>query len=178
MPSLSAQQALVAIFCQSDTLCRLHWQLPSTIQAQQGLCFKLFLSAVLIWLQYQIAVDLRHCSGLRVISLESNRLTTPVLDLRALSQLRSLQLYGNPLEFLMELSPCTALRHLSLANVRMSSDPTFLKWEVEVVAMSYMGRTNKLSALFAIIFRRSACQHPLLAGALGASRFCTQQSHV
>ncbi|KAK9861855.1 hypothetical protein WJX84_002096 [Apatococcus fuscideae] len=114
-----------------------------------------------------IPVDLRYCSDLRIISLESNRLTTPVLDLRALSKLRSLQLYGNPLEFLMELSPCTALRHLSLANVRMSADPTFLKWEVEVVATSYMGRTNKLAALFAIIFRRSACQHPLLAGALG-----------
>lgn len=68
----------------------------------------------------------------------------------------------------MELSPCTALRHLSLANVRMSADPTFMKCEVEVVATSYMGRTNKLAALFAIIFRRSACQHPLLAGALGA----------
>lgn len=113
------------------------------------------------------AVDLRYCSDLRIISLESNRLTTPVLDLRPLSQLRSLQLYGNPLEFLMELSPCTALRHLSLANVRMSADPTFMKCEVEVVATSYMGRTNKLAALFAIIFRRSACQHPLLAGALG-----------
>ena len=41
------------------------------------------------------------------LSLEGNKLATPVLDLRALSGLRSLQLYGNPLEFIPELSPCT-----------------------------------------------------------------------
>ena len=63
------------------------------------------------------AVELRYCSELREISLENNRLATPVLDLRAMAHLRSLQLYGNPLEFLPELSPCTALRLLSLANV-------------------------------------------------------------
>ena len=34
------------------------------------------------------------------------------------AQLRALQLFGNPLEFLPELSPCTALRYLSLANAR------------------------------------------------------------
>ena len=45
-----------------------------------------------------------------------------MLDLRPLSALRSLQLFGNPLEYLPELSHCTALRHLSLANVRISAD--------------------------------------------------------
>ena len=65
------------------------------------------------------AVELRYCSELREISLENNRLATPVLDLRAMAHLRSLQLFGNPLEFLPELSPCTALRLLSLANVRL-----------------------------------------------------------
>jgi Leucine-rich repeat (LRR) protein len=64
------------------------------------------------------AVEIRHCTRLREMSLEGNRLATPVIDLRALAHLVSLQLYGNPLEFLPELSPCTSLRHLSLANVR------------------------------------------------------------
>ena len=65
-----------------------------------------------------LAVELRHCSQLQEISLENNRLAAPVLDLRALANLRSLQLFGNPLEFLPELSPCTVLRQLSLVNVR------------------------------------------------------------
>lgn len=63
-------------------------------------------------------MELRHCSELREISLENNKLATPVLDLRALSGLHSLQLFGNPLEFLPELNPCRYLRNLSLANVR------------------------------------------------------------
>lgn len=113
------------------------------------------------------AVELKRCSDLREVSLESNRLTTPVMDLRALSQLESLQLYGNPLEFLPELSPCTNLRHLSLANVRIAADEAFTHWEVEVTATSYISRGNKLAQLFALIFRRSSCQQPLLAGALG-----------
>ena len=40
-----------------------------------------------------------------------------MIDLRSLAQLRSLQLFGNPLDFLPELTPCSSLRHLSLANV-------------------------------------------------------------
>ena len=64
------------------------------------------------------AVEIRHCAQLLEISLEANRLATPVLDLRALGALRSLQLFANPLEFLPELSPCASLRHLSLVNVR------------------------------------------------------------
>jgi hypothetical protein len=63
-------------------------------------------------------VEIRHCAQLVEVSLEGNRLATPVLDLRGLGRLRSLQLFANPLEFLPELSPCTSLRHLSLANVR------------------------------------------------------------
>ena len=113
------------------------------------------------------AVELKRCTDLREICLESNRLTTPVMDLRALSRLESLQLYGNPLEFLPELSPCTNLRHLSLANVRISADLAFTHWEVEVTATSYISRGHKLAQLFALIFRRSSCQQPLLAGALG-----------
>lgn len=116
-----------------------------------------------------LAVELKRCTDLREVSLESNRLTTPVMDLRALSQLESLQLYGNPLEFLPELSPCTNLRHLSLLNVRIAADEGFTHWDVEVTATSYISRSNKLAQLFALIFRRSSCQQPLLAGALGNS---------
>ncbi|KAL0020138.1 hypothetical protein WJX77_006173 [Trebouxia sp. C0004] len=115
-----------------------------------------------------IPVELKRCSDLREVSLESNRLTTPVMDLRALSKLESLQLYGNPLEFLPELSPCTNLRHLSLANVRIAADEAFTQWDVDVTATSYISRGNKLAQLFALIFRRSSCQQPLLAGALGS----------
>ena len=44
---------------------------------------------------------------MRELCLEGNKLTTPVLDLRALAGLQALQLYGNPLEYIPELSPCT-----------------------------------------------------------------------
>ena len=64
------------------------------------------------------AGEIRRCAQLRELSLEANRLSAPVIDLRALAHLRSLQLFGNPLEFLPELTPCSSLRHLSLANVR------------------------------------------------------------
>lgn len=63
------------------------------------------------------AGEIRHCSQLRELSLEANRLSAPVIDLRSLAHLRSLQLFGNPLDFLPELTPCSSLRHLSLANV-------------------------------------------------------------
>ncbi|BDA47659.1 probable calcium-independent phospholipase A2-gamma at C-terminar half [Coccomyxa sp. Obi] len=114
-----------------------------------------------------IPVEIRHCSQLREVSLEGNRLATPVIDLRALARLRSLQLYANPLEFLPELSPCTSLRHLSLANVRIRADPALEKWDVQIAAPPTFSRTHRLAPLFGLIFRRSSCQHPLLAGALG-----------
>ena len=63
------------------------------------------------------AGEIRRCSQLRELSLEANRLSAPVIDLRSLAHLRSLQLFGNPLDFLPELTPCSSLRHLSLANV-------------------------------------------------------------
>ena len=89
------------------------------------------------------------------------------MNLRALSKLESLQLYGNPLEYLPELSPCTNLRRLSLANVRIAADDAFTHWDVDVTATSYISGGHKLAQLFALIFRRSSCQQPLLAGALG-----------
>eukprot|EP00198_Chlamydomonas_reinhardtii_P013397 XP_001702734.1 predicted protein [Chlamydomonas reinhardtii] len=115
-----------------------------------------------------LPAELRRCSALRHLELEGNRLATPVLDLRALSGLVSLQLYGNPLEYLPELSPASALRSLSLANVRIMADAAYTRWEVEVAALPYMSRvSHKLAPLFKLTFRRSSCQHPLLAGALG-----------
>jgi hypothetical protein len=42
--------------------------------------------------------------------------------------------------------------------------------EVAALPQSYMSRgQHSLASLFALIFRRSSCQHPLLAGALGSS---------
>ncbi|KAG2446236.1 hypothetical protein HXX76_000828 [Chlamydomonas incerta] len=123
-----------------------------------------------------LPAELRRCSALRHLELEGNRLATPVLDLRALSGLVSLQLYGNPLEYLPELSPASALRSLSLANVRIMADAAFTRWEVEVAALPYMSRvSHKLAPLFKLTFRRSSCQHPLLAGALG--RLSEDRSH-
>lgn len=47
------------------------------------------------------------------------------------------QLFGNPLELLPELSPCASLRHLSLANARISADDDFENWTVEVSAAQH-----------------------------------------
>ena len=53
-------------------------------------------------------------------------------------------------------------------QVRMVSSPDFAACAVDVANVtSYMGRGSKLGPLFGLIFRRSSCQHPLLAGALG-----------
>ena len=41
---------------------------------------------------------------------------------RAMSRLRKLRLFANPLEFLPEILPCANLRHLSLANVRIEGN--------------------------------------------------------
>jgi hypothetical protein len=68
--------------------------------------------------------EISQCTALESLSLEGNKLTAPLLDLRALSSLRSLQLSGNPIEFLPELSPCVHLRHLTLANVRLAANAT------------------------------------------------------
>lgn len=46
------------------------------------------------------------------------------------ASLQSLQLYGNPLDYLPELSHCAALRSLSLANVRIMADASYTRWVV------------------------------------------------
>eukprot|EP00798_Chlamydomonas_sp_ICE-L_P003409 gene3410-13453_t len=100
-----------------------------------------------------IPPELKSCCSLKELNLEGNKLAKPVLDLRLLTSLETLNLFGNPLEYLPELSPCTLLRSLSLANVRIIADAGYT--------------SHKLAPLFQLTFRRSSLQHPLLAGALG-----------
>eukprot|EP00878_Enallax_costatus_P012029 GHUV01012560.1.p1 GENE.GHUV01012560.1~~GHUV01012560.1.p1 ORF type:complete len:820 (+),score=326.73 GHUV01012560.1:341-2800(+) len=124
-----------------------------------------------------LPAELRRCCHLRELHLEHNRLITPLLDLTHATALASIQLYGNPLEYLPEVAPAVGLRSISLANVRILADSAYSKWDVEVSAPSssygsytsmVMGsRPHKLQPLFNLVFRRSSIQHPLLAGALG-----------
>jgi hypothetical protein len=86
-----------------------------------------------------------------------------------MAKLRVLRLFGNPLEFLPEITPCTNLRHLSLANVRIEGDQALSTINVDIEAETasyFVASKHKLSVFFALIFRFSSCQHPLLASAL------------
>jgi hypothetical protein len=49
-----------------------------------------------------------------------------------MAKLRVLRLFGNPLEFLPEITPCTNLRHLSLANVRIEGDQALSTINVDI----------------------------------------------
>jgi len=106
------------------------------------------------------------------LSLESNRLAAPVVDATRWRRLASLQLWGNPLDFLPELSHCARLRSLSLAGARIRADAAWTEWAVELSpgggSYNPLARSAppRLDGLWALIFRRSSCQHPLLAGAL------------
>ncbi|GMH30273.1 hypothetical protein Nepgr_032116 [Nepenthes gracilis] len=116
-----------------------------------------------------VPVELRQCVGLVELSLEHNKLIRPLLDFRAVSELRVLRLFGNPLEFLPEILPLHKLRHLSLANIRIVADEHLrsVNVQIETETSSYFGASkHKLSAFFSLIFRFSSCQHPLLASAL------------
>lgn len=61
------------------------------------------------------------------------------LNGRAMAELRTLRLFGNPLEFLPEILPLQNLRHLSLANIRIEADENLksvnVKIEVPVTRM-------------------------------------------
>nr|XP_011459970.1 PREDICTED: phospholipase A I isoform X2 [Fragaria vesca subsp. vesca] len=116
-----------------------------------------------------VPVELRQCVGLVELSLEHNKLIRPLLDFRAMAELRVLRLFGNPLEFLPEILPLHKLRHLSLANIRIVADDSLrsVNVQIEMENSSYFGASrHKLSAFFALIFRFSSCHHPLLASAL------------
>ncbi|KAA8515487.1 hypothetical protein F0562_018902 [Nyssa sinensis] len=116
-----------------------------------------------------VPVELRQCVGLVELSLEHNKLVRPLLDFRAMAELRVLRLFGNPLEFLPEILPLQELRHLSLANIRIVADENLrsVNVQIEMENNSYFGASrHKMSAFFSLIFRFSSCHHPLLASAL------------
>ncbi|KAI3680555.1 hypothetical protein L6452_35328 [Arctium lappa] len=116
-----------------------------------------------------VPVELRQCVGLVELSLEHNKLIRPLLDFRAMAELRILRLFGNPLEFLPDILPLHQLRHLSLANIRIVADEHLrsVNVQIEMENSSYfVASRHKLSAFFSLIFRFSSCHHPLLASAL------------
>ncbi|TMW93831.1 hypothetical protein EJD97_011096 [Solanum chilense] len=116
-----------------------------------------------------VPVELRECIGLVELSLEHNKLVRPLLDFRAMTMLRVLRLFGNPLEFLPDILPLQKLRHLSLANIRVVADDQLrlVNVQIEMENSSYfIASRHKLSAFFSLIFRFSSCHHPLLASAL------------
>ncbi|KAL9999758.1 putative phospholipase A(1) [Helianthus debilis subsp. tardiflorus] len=116
-----------------------------------------------------VPVELRQCVGLVELSLEHNKLIRPLLDFRAMAELRILRLFGNPLEFLPEILPLHQLRHLSLANIRIVADDYLrsVNVQIEMENSSYfVASRHKLSAFLSLIFRFSSCHHPLLASAL------------
>ncbi|THU46988.1 hypothetical protein C4D60_Mb09t10760 [Musa balbisiana] len=116
-----------------------------------------------------VPVELRQCVLLVELSLEHNKLVRPLLDFRAMAELRILRLFGNPLEFLPEILPLHNLRHLSLANIRIEATENLksVNVHIEMENSSYfIASRHKLSAFFSLIFRFSSCHHPLLASAL------------
>uniref|UniRef100_A0A5B6ZNM3 Patatin n=1 Tax=Davidia involucrata TaxID=16924 RepID=A0A5B6ZNM3_DAVIN len=116
-----------------------------------------------------VPVELRQCVGLVELSVEHNKLVRPLLDFRAMAELRVLRLFGNPLEYLPEILPLHKLRHLSLANIRIVADENLrsVNVQIEMENISYFGASrHTMSAFFSLIFRFSSCHHPLLASAL------------
>jgi len=61
------------------------------------------------------------------------------------------QLFGNPLDYLPELSPCTSLRSLSLANVRIMADLSYTR-QVSVFSFSFILHTASVSFLLFLSF--------------------------
>ena len=127
-----------------------------------------------------VRADVHELKDLRVISLEGNRLTKPVIDFRALAKVHTLRLFENPnLEYLPEMHHALKLRNLSLFNVRISADEGLNAVDVAidegenvgVISSTFGGgvaRTGSkaYAAFFALIFRHSSCQHPLIATAI------------
>ncbi|KAL4853631.1 Phospholipase A I [Chlorella vulgaris] len=123
--------------------------------------------------------ELRRCVVLEELTLQHNRLTSVLLSFASLRNLSVLHLYDNPLEFLPEISPCNRLHHLTVANLRVTADPAYTKFKVEVlppppgaagsgIAISLWDskQSDKLRPIFSLMLRRSSGHHPLLAGAL------------
>lgn len=116
-----------------------------------------------------VPVELKQCVMLVELSLEHNKLVRPLLDLRAMADLRVLRLFGNPLEFLPEILPLHNLRHLSLANILIVATDNLKSVTVKIETENssyFIASRHKLSPFFSLIFRFSSCHHPLLASAL------------
>ncbi|KAL8461383.1 hypothetical protein ACS0TY_032744 [Phlomoides rotata] len=116
-----------------------------------------------------VPVELRQCTCLVELSLEHNKLVRPILDFRAMAELRVLRLFGNPLEFLPDILPLNELRHLTLANIRIVADENLVSVNVQIEMENssyFVASRHKLSAFFSLIFRFSSCHHPLLASTL------------
>ncbi|KAJ6801064.1 phospholipase A I [Iris pallida] len=116
-----------------------------------------------------IPVELKQCVMLEELSLEHNRLVRPLLDFRAMAELRVLRLFGNPLEFLPEILPLHNLRHLSLANIRIEATENLKSVNVQIETDNssyFVASRHKLGPFFSLIFRFSSSHHPLLASAL------------
>ena len=79
---------------------------------------------------------------LRVISLKGNKLTKPVMDMKALSKVHTFHLYGNPVEYLPEMHHCKSLRCLSLVNVVVSANDDLTDVDVQIgdTTSSYIPR--------------------------------------
>ncbi|EFN59236.1 hypothetical protein CHLNCDRAFT_138222 [Chlorella variabilis] len=124
--------------------------------------------------------ELRRCVLLEELTLQHNRLTSVLLSFASLRNLSVLHLYDNPLEFLPEISPCGHLHHITVANLRVTADPAYTKFKVEVLPPPPGGggsgiasislwdskQSDKLRPIFSLMLRRSSGHHPLLAGAL------------
>ncbi|RAL44858.1 hypothetical protein DM860_003617 [Cuscuta australis] len=141
----------------------------STLPSELGELKNLKVLAVDGNMLISVPVELRQCVGMVELSLEHNKLVRPLLDFRAMTELRVLRLFGNPLEFLPDILPLHNLRHLSLANIRIVADDHLrsVNVQIEMENTSYfVASRHKLSAFFSLIFRFSSCHHPLLASAL------------
>ncbi len=78
----------------------------------------------------------------------------------------------------LQLCPHVPTHGRTCAQVRIRADLAFTKWDVEIAAPPTFSRIHKLAPLFGLIFRRSSCQHPVLAGALGESWAHSSPMHV
>ena len=127
----------------------------------------------------KIRTDLRENKMLQVISLKGNKLTKPVMDMKALSKVHTFHLYGNPVEYLPEMHHCKALRCLSLVNVvererRLNRSGRKSGHDANLHSSGDFGqsRTERKSVFgfFTLVFRHSSCQHLLIATALARLR--------
>ena len=114
----------------------------------------------------------RELTRLTALSFASNRLRTPNIDLSRFPHLHRLDLGGNPLTWFPELAAAPCLHALSLATLAISADKEFRSFTVALpkaparIAPMRGNRDAALDELMTLLFCRSSCAHPLLAGGL------------